>query len=326
MIDRRVFIRALASSVVATPFWTGAQQATRVARIALLSPYSAQTTVRWYDAFRQNLRTLGWIEGNDVEFLYRHAEGHLDRLPSFADEMVRLDVSVIVTSVTADTLAARAATRTIPIVMTAVGDPIDGGFVASLARPGGNATGLTQMAPELGGKRLQLLREIVPNVALVAVLRDGKNPHIAAELAGSRGICAEAEDAVAPAGRSVCGRFRQRFCEGDFSARRRTCHSARPIVRQQRAIPRRPCHEEQSTRGLSPARIRRRRRAHCPWAGPGGHLSPCSRLRRQDSERAPKLPTSRSSGPLSSSLSSISKLRKHSASRSLRHCCCARTR
>ena len=176
MIDRRSFIGAMVGTAVATPLSLRAQPTPRVARIAMLTPYSAQTTARWYDAFRQNLRALGWTEGKDVEFLYRYAEGHLDRLPSLADEIAHLNVNVIVTSVTDDTAAAKAATRTIPIVMASVGDPVARGFVASLAHPGGNVTGLAQLSPELSGKRLQLLQEIVPNVSLVGVLRDPQNP------------------------------------------------------------------------------------------------------------------------------------------------------
>jgi len=176
MITRRMFVGALAGTTVAASLSLRAQTAMRVARIGLLSPYSPQTTARWDDAFRKSLRDFGWTEGKDVELIYRYAEGHVDRLPALAEELVRLNVRVIVTSVSDDTAAAKSVTREIPIVMVAVGDPVARGFVATLARPGGNITGLAQLSAELSGKRLQLLREIVPKASLVAVLRDPRNP------------------------------------------------------------------------------------------------------------------------------------------------------
>ena len=147
-----------------------AQQPTKVPRIGFLSPFSPSATAIWLQAFRLGLRDLGWVEGKNISVEYRYAEGRNDRLPDLAADLVRLKVDIIVTAVTPDALAAKKATRTIPIVMVAAGDPVASGLVESLARPGGNITGLSQMNPELAGKRLELLKEMVPKLSRVAVL------------------------------------------------------------------------------------------------------------------------------------------------------------
>jgi putative ABC transport system substrate-binding protein len=125
------------------------------------------------DAFRQGLRDLGYVEGQNIVIEYRYAEGKSARLAELATELVRLKVDVIVTGSTITTLAAKNATKTIPIVMATASDPVASGFVVSLARPGGNITGLSQMSPELGGKRLELLKEALKKISVVAVLYDG---------------------------------------------------------------------------------------------------------------------------------------------------------
>ena len=168
-MKRREFI-TLIGGAAAWPLAAGAQQASTVARIGLLSPFSPSTAAVWHKSFRQGLRDLGWVEGKNINIEYRYADGREDRLPDLATDLVRLKVNVIVTTVNTDTLAAKNATRTIPIVMASAGDPVGGGLVKSLARPGGNITGLSQIAPDLAGKRLQLLKEIIPRLARVAVL------------------------------------------------------------------------------------------------------------------------------------------------------------
>jgi putative ABC transport system substrate-binding protein len=119
--------------------------------------------------FRQGLRELGYVEGKNIIIEWRHHEGKVDRLPTLAAELVRLKVDIIITAGAPAARAAKEATSTVPIVMTQIGDPVGSGFVASLARPGGNITGLSILAPELSGKRLDLLKEIVPNLSRVAV-------------------------------------------------------------------------------------------------------------------------------------------------------------
>jgi len=128
------------------------------------------------EAFRQGLRELGYVEGKNIVMEYRYAEGKLDRVPALAAELVRLKVDVIVTAAATPTRAAKGATATIPIVMTNDNDPVGNGFIASLARPGGNITGMATLSPELSGKRLELLREIVPRLSRVAVIGTSTNP------------------------------------------------------------------------------------------------------------------------------------------------------
>jgi putative ABC transport system substrate-binding protein len=145
-----------------------AQEPTKVRRIGYLG-LNLSTNPERFDAFRQGLRQLGYTEGKDIIFESRNADGKLDRLNELAAELVRLRVDAIVTRGPAPTRAAKAATSTIPIVMTQDPDPVGNGFVASLAKPGGNITGLSTLAPEISGKQLELLKEIVPKLSRVAV-------------------------------------------------------------------------------------------------------------------------------------------------------------
>ena len=153
-----------------------AQQPTKVARIGFLVAVSPSAAAARTEAFRQGMRELGYVEAKNIVFESRYAEGNLDRLPALAAELVRLKVDIIVTAGGQATRAAKEATPTIPIVMTNDPDPVDSGFVASLARPGGNITGLSTLAPELSGKRLELLREVVPKLSRVAIVGTSTQP------------------------------------------------------------------------------------------------------------------------------------------------------
>jgi len=146
-----------------------AQQAVRILRIGILIATSASSVSARLEAFRQRLRELGYVDGRNIIIEYRYAEGKLERLADLAAELIQLKVDVIVTAGPA-TLAAKKATATIPIVFTAANDPLGTGVVSSLARPGGNITGLSVMAPDLDGKRLELLKEAFPKIARVAFL------------------------------------------------------------------------------------------------------------------------------------------------------------
>ncbi len=156
-------------------FQQGAAPA-KIFRIGYLAPASLSALVVRTEAFRQGLRELGYVEGKNIVIEWRYAEGKLDRLPELAAELVRLKVDVIVTAGPTATRAAKEATSTIPIVMAQDTDPVGNGFVASLARPGGNITGLSSLAPEISGKQLELLKEIVPKLSRVAVLWDFIQP------------------------------------------------------------------------------------------------------------------------------------------------------
>ena len=170
--------------LILAPLAAEAQPAGKVPRVACLTPWSDSDPgrQRGLEAFRQGLRDLGYVEGQNIAIESRSAEGKDDRLPAHAADLVRSKVDVIVATSGAATKAAQQATRTIPIVMSLVNDPVGSGLVASLARPGGNVTGLTIMAPDLMAKRLELLKEVVPKLSRVALLQNPDNPASAAQL------------------------------------------------------------------------------------------------------------------------------------------------
>ena len=153
-----------------------AQQPAKIPRIGYLTGASLSAQLARTEAFRQGLRELGYIEGKNIIIEYRYAEGKPDRFPALVAKLVRLKVHVIVTSGPTPTRAAKEATVTIPIVMAQDSDPVGNGFVASLARPGGNITGLSVLSPEISGKQLELLKEVVPRLSRVAVLWTSTNP------------------------------------------------------------------------------------------------------------------------------------------------------
>ena len=167
---------ALGALLFALSFPAEAQQPTKIPRIGYLNTTSPSAVAARTEAFRQGLRELGHEEGKNIVIEYRHAEGKPDRLSTLAAELVRLKVDAIVTTGPTVTRAAKEATSTIPIVMSFDTDPVGNGFVASLARPGGNITGMSSLAPEISGKQLELLKEIVPKLSRVAVLRTSTNP------------------------------------------------------------------------------------------------------------------------------------------------------
>jgi putative ABC transport system substrate-binding protein len=170
VMDRRIFMAMLTGGIVVAPFAAEAQQAAKVARIGFLW-FNVAPNPHLPEAFLQGLRDLGYVEGRNVVIEYRDAEGKSERLPALAAELVALKVDVIVAPSTPAALAAKQATRTLPIVFTGATDPVTDGLVTTLARPGGNVTGLsTTTAPEILGKRLELLKQAVPGVTRVAVL------------------------------------------------------------------------------------------------------------------------------------------------------------
>lgn len=170
-MERRAFIGTLFGGLLAAPLATQAQPAGRVWRIGYLATQHRETQSHLIQAFEEGLRERGYTLGRDIVIEYRFAEGHVERLPELAADLVRLKVDVIVTGLNPNTLAAKKATTTIPIVMQGSYNPVEEGLVASLAHPGGNVTGLTSDAgSEILTKRLQLLREIDPKLSRVAAL------------------------------------------------------------------------------------------------------------------------------------------------------------
>jgi putative tryptophan/tyrosine transport system substrate-binding protein len=176
-MDRRTFLASTSAVLFAAPLAAEAQPAGKVYRIGVLEPTSMALNAANLDAFRQGLRELGYVEGRNMRIEYRSADGRSERFPDLAAELVRLKVDVILTRGTPAVMAAKNATGTIPVVMAASGDPVLSGIVSSLARPGGNVTGLSAVVVEVSGKRLELIREVAPGVSRVAALFNMSNPN-----------------------------------------------------------------------------------------------------------------------------------------------------
>jgi putative ABC transport system substrate-binding protein len=184
-ISRRRFTGLVGGAAAAWPFAAQAQPG-KVHRIGFLGNSTAALEANLIGPFREGLRAHGYEEGRNLRIEYRWAEGNYDRFPKLIAELLALNVEVLVTAGTPPTLAIKRATSTVPLVMIAVGDPIGSGIVQSLAHPGGNITGLSSIAPELEGKRLELLREIIPQLSHVAVLWNPLNPFHKASLQHAR--------------------------------------------------------------------------------------------------------------------------------------------
>ena len=181
MTRKTLIVLLVALSLGSVPL-AEAQQPTKVHRIGYLTASSLSAITFRTEAFRQGLHELGYVEGKNIVIEWRSAEGKADRLPGLAAELVRLKVDIIVSAGPTVTRAAKESTATIPIVMTQDTDPVGSGFVANLARPGGNVSGLATLSPEISGKQLELLKEIVPRLSRVAVIGNSTNPGNAHEL------------------------------------------------------------------------------------------------------------------------------------------------
>jgi putative ABC transport system substrate-binding protein len=192
---RRAFITLLGGATLALPLAARAQQPGKLPTIGVLGGPTAADWGPWISAFSQRLRELGWVEGRNVAIVYRWAEGRSERFAEIAAEFVRIKVDVILTG-GPPTFAAKQATSAIPIVFATVADPLGSGLIASLARPGGNVTGLSLQSPELGGKRLALLREVVPDLRRVAIMANAGYPSAVQEIG-------EVETAAAPLGLQI---------------------------------------------------------------------------------------------------------------------------
>ncbi|PYM53965.1 MAG: hypothetical protein DMD77_24955 [Candidatus Rokuibacteriota bacterium] len=199
-MERRTFLAIVAGGLLAAPLAVEAQHTGKVYRVGFLWD-SPAVWPHALEGFRQGLRDLGWVEGKNIVVEYRWAEGHFDRLPSLAEELVRLKVDVIVAPTSIYAGAAMRATSTIPIVFASHADPIGSGHVASLARPGGNITGLTVMMSETSAKSLELLKEAVPGLSRVAIVWDPATPSHRPAL-----------DAVETRGRALGSRFKRWLC------------------------------------------------------------------------------------------------------------------
>jgi putative ABC transport system substrate-binding protein len=217
-VNRRDFIPLLGGAI-AWPLAARAQRAGKVASIGYLSPGSASGRT---DAFRQALRELGYVEENHILIEYRFAEGNFDRLAGLAAQLVQLKVDVLVAEATQASLAAKDATRTIPIVMLLVADPVGSGLVTSLARPGANITGTSSMTAEVAGKSLQMLKKVAPKASRVAVLWNPRNVVAQAKMLQETEVVAPVLGVqLQPVGVRGPGEFDRAFAEitrGDASA------------------------------------------------------------------------------------------------------------
>jgi putative ABC transport system substrate-binding protein len=170
------FLVTLALSLFLAPLASDAQPPGQIRRVGILTAVTAPTIEPLQELLRHGLRERGYVEGQHIVLESRSVEGHYERLPALAAQLVALPVDVLVTWGTPATVAAKQATSTVPIIFLAVGDPVGSGIVASLARPGGNVTGVTNLTAELSAKQLELLKEIVPGLTQIAVLRNPRNP------------------------------------------------------------------------------------------------------------------------------------------------------
>jgi putative ABC transport system substrate-binding protein len=178
---RRDFIKAIIGSAASWPFAARAQQAGKVWRVGMLDVTSAALNVKNIDAFRAGMRALGYVDGQNLVIDYRSVDGRLERLPELVAELIRLKCDVMVTRGTPATLAAKDATPTIPIVVTAVGEPVETGMVQSLSRPGGNVTGLSAFTTQLAQKRIELLRELAPQISRIGYMSNMSNASVPAQ-------------------------------------------------------------------------------------------------------------------------------------------------
>jgi len=181
-VKRREFTTLFGGAAVAWPLAARAQQAGKLPTIGFLGQSTRSAASEWVAAFVQRLRELGWMEGRTITIEYRWSEGRAERFAQIAAEFVRLKVDVILTSGTPEVLAAKQATSVIPIVFATAGDPVGNGLIASLARPGGNVTGMSLQSNDTAGKRVELLREVVPSLRRLAILANVGNPFSVLEL------------------------------------------------------------------------------------------------------------------------------------------------
>ena len=180
-IKRRKFFTLFGGAVLAWPLAVRAQPMAKVWHVGMLETTAATLNATNLDAFKQALRQLGYIEGQNLIVEYRSGDGHIERFPQLAAELVRLNVDIIITRGTPTALAAKEATATIPIVMAAIGEPVETGMVASLARPGGNVTGLSAFVTELTAKRIEIMREVIPQLSRMALIDNMANRSVPAQ-------------------------------------------------------------------------------------------------------------------------------------------------
>ena len=258
----RMCVWLLTTILLSTASPTQAQQPVKTPRIGVLMSGSPEPRRAVLEAFRQGLRELGYVEGKNIAIEYRFSEGKDERLPELATELVQLKVDIIVTSGIPPPLAAKKATKTIPIVMGVVGDAIGTGLVDSLARPGGNVTGFTLLGPELGGKRLEILNETVPKtITRCRAAKPGKSRHRLVSK-GDRG-CGEAFGPGASFhGSETARRISERFVRNEDGAGAGSHHFERHHVLQPASTNCKPRNQDRVAGYVSGERVCERWRSH----------------------------------------------------------------
>jgi putative tryptophan/tyrosine transport system substrate-binding protein len=209
-MKRREFITLLGGGVAAWPLAARAQQLGKLPTIGFLGESTPSGQRQWAAAFVQRLRELGWVEGRNIAIEYRWAEGRNERFAELVAELVRLKVDAIVTQGTPSVLAAKQATSIIPIIFAIAGNPVANGLIASLAQPGGNVTGLTNQTADLAGKRLEILREVVPGLRHLAIMANVDNPSVVLDITGDRGGCTRTRPSSRHIRNPACRGYRAR--------------------------------------------------------------------------------------------------------------------
>ena len=282
-MPRHFWLLAPSSLLPASPL---GPQPTKIPRIAYLGATSLTANAARVEAFRQGLRELGYVEGKNIVIELRSADGEQDRLPALVAELIRLKIDIIVSAGPSVTRAAKAATTTIPIVMTQDSDPVGSGFVASLARPGGNITGLSTLSPEISGKRLEILKEIVPKLSRVAVIGSSKEPANAPKFTRGGTRRQSAQDAA-----SVPRRPSPKDIETAFRAAAKERADAvivltSLVLNSHRAQVAGTCGKKPAPGGIPRCRICPRRRAYELRREPHRPVPPRRYLCGQDPERS----------------------------------------
>jgi hypothetical protein len=282
-IGRREFITLLGGAAAAWPRAARAQETAKLPTIGFLGAATSSSYGQWVAAFVQRLRELGWIEGRTVAIEVRWAEGHTERLSDIAAEFVRLKVDVIVTHSAVPVLAAMQATSVIPIVIASAADPVSTGLVASLAHPGGNVTGLSLQVTDLAGKRVELLREVVPGMRRLAIMANVGAPAAVLEMgeaqAAARTLGLEVITSEIQRGEDIVPALGAQWPRGGTLCQWRPARIRPP-----------DSHQHLGTGGATPDDVRasgarRCGRSHILWTKLPGPLPPRRRVCRQDSAR-----------------------------------------
>jgi hypothetical protein len=262
--QKKITMLTLCAILFALCFPVEAQQAGKIPRLGFLDTSTASASAVRFEAFWQEICNLGWVEGKNITIEYRFAEQDNKRLPELAADLVRLKVDLIVVVGSGAAVAAKSATTTIPIVLTAVGDPVAAGLIASLARPGGNVTGLSSFSPELAGKRLEVLKDAIPRLSRVGLLAAVGRRHRTRPPTERVPGCGSGTEAKVGGDRDSTGhrRLRESFSNREAETGRRDYYDSRAAHFRPKKTDRRACHKISVACYLLPEGVYRRGWSH----------------------------------------------------------------